>query len=259
MRLIISLIILSLMGIQTASAFGKTGHRVVGEIAERHLTAAARAKVKTILGMESMAEVSTWADENKSNPSKYWQKESGPLHYINVPKGKSFENSPRNPAGDVLSAYESFMATLKSKDSSKAEKAHALKFLIHIVGDMHQPMHFGHARDHGGNRVTVIWFREVTNLHSVWDTHLIEGEKLSFTEWANSLDKASPDQVARYQKANVMDWVHEGLALREGIYEVGDRNFSWNYVYKYRPLVREQLLKGGLRLAGILNKLYAQK
>lgn len=258
MRKFLSLVmIFTLSGISSALAYEKTGHRVVGELAERHLTDAARAGVKAILGNASLAEVANWADEMKSNPDDYWRK-ANVFHYINVPAGQTFENTPRNPEGDVLSAYEEFVATLKSKNATLAEKQHALKFLVHIVGDMHQPLHYGHAEDHGGNRVKVMWFEEVTDLHSTWDIHLVDKEKLSFTEWSNFLDKASPDEIVAYQSATPLDWVHEGLKLRDEVYQVGDRNFSWGYVYKYRPVIRQQLLKGGMRLAGTLNAIFAE-
>jgi len=250
------LMIFSLVGVQPAGAYGHTGHRVVAELAERHLTDIARERIREILGNQSLAEVAYWADEMKSNPDKYWRG-ADVFHYINVPPGATFEGSPRNPAGDMLSAYEDFVATLKSRKSSRAEKEHALKFLIHIMGDMHQPMHFGHRKDYGGNRVKVMWFDEVTNLHSVWDTNLVDQEKLSFTEWADFLDKASPEEIIKYQKAKPIDWVHEGLALRDRVYDVGDRSFSWNYIYKNRPIIRAQLQKGGLRLAGVLNEIFA--
>jgi len=258
MRLFICfLMICSLAWAPAARAYEKTGHRVVAELAERHLSDVARRKIAEILGEKvALAEVANWADEMKSSPDEYWR-QANVYHYLNVEAGESFENTPRNPAGDVLSAYEQFVATLKSPDATLAEKQHALKFLVHIVGDMHQPLHYGHASDHGGNKVAVMWFEEVTDLHSVWDIHLVDKEKLSFTEWSNFLDKATPQQIAAYQAARPLDWVHEGLALRDDIYEVGDRNFSWGYVYKYRPLVREQLLKGGLRLAGVLNEIFA--
>lgn len=247
----------SLAWVPSAIAYEKTGHRVVAELAERHLTHAARKNIAAILGEKvALAEVANWPDEMKSNPDEYWR-QTNVWHYINVEAGQTFENTPRNPAGDVLSAFDEFVATLKSKETTKAQKAHALKFLVHIVGDMHQPLHYGHASDHGGNKVKVIWFDEVTDLHSVWDIYLVDKEKLSFTEWANFLDKATEQDITRYQSAKAIDWVHEGLKLRDDIYDVGDRNFSWGYVYKYRPVVREQLLKGGMRLAGVLNEIFA--
>lgn len=258
MRIFLSLIMaLNLIGVSSAAAYEKTGHRVVAELAERHLTDIARKNIAEILGKQSLAEVANWADEMKSNPDDYWRK-ANVYHYLNVPAGQTFENTPRNPRGDILSAYENFVATLKSKKSSRAQKEHALKFLVHIMGDMHQPMHFGHASDRGGNSIKVIWFDQVTNLHSVWDTFLVDKEKLSFTEWANFLDKATPEQIIDYQKSKPLDWVHEGLALRDIAYNVGDRNFSWNYVYKCRPIIRKQLLIGGIRLAGVLNGIFKE-
>lgn len=251
------LVTFNLVWVPSAMAYGKTGHRVIAELAERHLSSSAREKIREILGDVSLAAVANWADEMKSSPDKYWR-QANVYHYLNVPAGQTFENTERNPAGDVLSAYEEFMATLESAETTIAEKEHALKFLIHIVGDMHQPLHFGHARDHGGNKVKVMWFNEITNLHIVWDTFLVEKENLSFTEWSDFLDKATPEQIMEYQKATPVDWVHEGLAMRDMIYDVGDRNFSWGYIYKYRPVIREQLRKGGMRLAGVLNAVFAE-
>ncbi|PCI31933.1 MAG: S1/P1 Nuclease [Alphaproteobacteria bacterium] len=246
---------LAVLTTASAQAYEKTGHRVVAELAERHLTMTTWENVRKILGNHSLASVANWADEMKSNPDDYWRRVNV-YHYLNVPAGQTFENTERNPEGDVLSAYEEFTATLKSDTATAAEKEHALKFLVHIVGDMHQPMHFGHASDHGGNRVKVMWFDEVTDLHSVWDIFLVDKEKLSFTEWSNFLDKASPEQITTYQQATPIDWVHEGLELRDVVYAVGDRDFSWGYVYKYRPVIRKQLLKGGMRLAGVLNGIF---
>lgn len=258
MRVFLSLLaILNLVWVPSAVAYEKTGHRVVAELAERHLSEAARSSIKEILGNISLAAVANWADEMKSSPDDYWRN-ANVYHYLNVPAGQTFENTERNPAGDVLSAYEEFMATLKSSEATRAEKQHALKFLVHIVGDMHQPMHFGHASDHGGNRVKVMWFEDVTDLHSVWDIFLVDKEKLSFTEWSNFLDKATAEEIIAYQKAKPIEWVHEGLVLRDIVYDVGDRNFSWGYVYKYRPVIRQQLLKGGMRLAGVLNAAFAK-
>ncbi len=257
MRFLLSLfVVFNLVAVQSAFAYEKTGHRVVGELAERHLSDAARRHVREILGNQSLAEVANWADEMKSNPDEYWRA-ANVFHYLNVPEGQTFENSERNPAGDILSAYEEFTTTLKSKEATRAEKEHALKFLVHIMGDMHQPMHFGHASDQGGNRVKVMWFDEVTNLHAVWDIFLVDKEKLSFTEWSNFLDKATPEEIKAYQKATPVDWIHEGLAMREIVYNVGNRDFSWGYVYKYRPVIRKQLLIGGIRLAGVLNEIFA--
>ncbi|MBL4893907.1 MAG: S1/P1 nuclease [Emcibacter sp.] len=258
MRIFLSfLMVLNLVWVPSAQAYGKTGHRVIAELAERHLTESARKKIREILGDVSLAEVANWADEMKSNPDEYWR-QANVYHYLNVPEGKTFENTERNPEGDVISAYDNFISVLKSTKTTRAEKEHALKFLVHIVGDMHQPLHFGHARDYGGNKIKVIWFDKITNLHSVWDTYLVDNENLSFIEWSNFLDRATAAQIRNYQKAKPIDWVHEGLVLREMVYDVGDRNFSWDYVYKYRPVIREQLLKGGMRLAGVLNEVFTE-
>jgi hypothetical protein len=242
----------------SGAAWDKTGHRVIGEIAQRHVKIETLVKIKAILGRQSLAEVSTWADEMKSSPGTYWRKKAGVYHYMNIPKGMAFNPRKRNPRGDVFSAFDGFVKTLHSEDASKAEKAHALKFLVHIVGDMHQPLHFGHKGDRGGNSIKVKWFGGKSNLHQVWDSKLIGHEKLSFSEWVGFIDVLPDSEIKILQNSNKMAWMKEALALRKKIYKVGDGNYSWNYIYKYRSTVRSQLQKGGYRLAGVLDAIFAK-
>ena len=164
-----------------AFSWGKTGHRVVGQIAENHLSPKAAAAVRDLLGPDSLAEIANWADEIRSDPS--W-KRADPWHYVNIPDGETYEAMTKNPAGDIIVAMKRFEATLRNPAAPKEERIQALKFLVHMIGDIHQPLHAGKRDDLGGNRVSVHWFRsvEATNLHTVWDDLIIEQEKLSFTE-----------------------------------------------------------------------------
>jgi len=242
-----------------ASAYGPTGHRVVAELAARHLTPEAKAAVEAILGDDFMAEGATWPDEMRSSPDTYFSREAGPYHYINLPDGVSYEDSVKNPAGDALTALAKFTATVKDATASPEDKALALRFIIHIVGDLHQPLHAGRAEDRGGNRIDVVWFEEFTNLHVVWDERIIQHKRLSFTEWTNFLDrKIKPSDIAEWQQAKPIDWVHELISYRGDIYENGHGILSWDYVYKYTPLIKSQLSKGGVRLAGYLNAVFAK-
>ncbi len=162
-----------------AAAWGPTGHRVVGQIAEDHLSAAARRGVEALIGPESLAEAATWADEIRSDPT--WDK-AAPWHYISIDDGETLETTRRSSDGDVLWAIHHFSDVLRSADASHEEKGEALKFLVHFVGDVHQPLHVGRRADQGGNSVQVSWFGETTNLHRVWDSEMIDHEGLSFTE-----------------------------------------------------------------------------
>ena len=244
----------------SASAYGPTGHRVIAELASRHLTPEAAAAVKELLGNEFMAEAANWPDEMRSDPDAFWRKEPIPYHYINLPDGVTYEDSVKNPAGDALTALTRYTAQVKDENLSLKERQLALRFIIHIVGDLHQPLHAGRAEDWGGNRVDVVWFEEMSNLHKVWDEDLIDYKGLSFTEWVRFLDpKISDAEIAEWQKAEPLDWVRELIAMRGDIYNVGNAIVSYDYVYKYTPVIKSQLSKGGIRLAGYLNALFAKE
>ena len=244
----------------SASAYGPTGHRVIAELASRHLTPAAEAAVKELLGNEFMAEAATWPDEMRSNPDAYWRKESQPYHYVNLPDGVTYEDSVKNPAGDALTALAAFSDQVKDKSLPLKDRQLALRFIIHIVGDLHQPLHAGRAEDWGGNRIEVVWFEEMSNLHKVWDEDLIDYKLLSSSEWVRFLEpKITDEQITEWQKAQPIDWLRELIALRGDIYDVGNAIFSYDYVYKYTPVIKSQLSKGGIRLAGYLNALFAEE
>jgi hypothetical protein len=239
-----------------AFSWGKTGHRVIGQIAENHLSPKAALAVRNLLGPDGLAEVSNWADEIRSDPA--W-KRADPWHYVNIPDGETYESMEKNPAGDVLVALNRFEATLRDPAAAKDDKVQALKFLIHMIGDLHQPLHAGKKVDLGANRVTVHWFRsaEATNLHTVWDSLLVDQENLSFTEWTRFLDHPSEAEVKQWQSTGYSVWMEESLKLRDRCYDFKpELPLSYEYVYKSMPIVKQRLLQGGIRLAGSLNAIF---
>ncbi|MFC4347389.1 S1/P1 nuclease [Kordiimonas lipolytica] len=259
-RVLVALFALVVMMGQAAQAYGPTGHRVIAELASRHLSPEAAAAVKELLGDEFMAEAANWPDEMRSNPDEFWRRTASPFHYINLPDGETYEESVKNPAGDAVTALAAFTATVKDKDAPLAERQKALRFIIHIVGDLHQPLHAGRAEDWGGNRIDVVWFEEMSNLHKVWDEDLINYKLLSFSEWVRFLEpKIKPDDIATWQDSEPLDWVRELIAMRGEVYNVGSGILSYDYVYKYTPVIKQQLSKGGIRLAGYLNQMFASE
>ena len=249
---------LMLLSSNQALAYGKTGHRVVGEIAQRHLSPEAEAAVEAILGQEKLWEASYYPDEMRSSPDPFWRHKSPNFHYVSIPDNTTYEDSPKNPKGDAYEAVLRFIATLKNDDASLEEKQLALRFLTHLAGDLHQPLHVGLAEDRGGNRIKVRWFGAETNLHTVWDTYLVDNQQLSYTEWVDLLDRADAKTIAEYQNATPMNWIEEAMVLRKDVYKVGDGNFSYQYIYDHTPTIKLQLQKGGYRLAGILNEVFAK-
>jgi len=246
-----------------AFAWGKTGHRVVAAIADAQLSGLARAHVKQILGQaESLDEAANWPDEMRSNPSPFWQKTSTPWHYVTL-NGIVYDHAPSE--GDALEALNKYSATLRDPSASLADKQLALRFVVHIIGDLHQPLHVGKCCDKGGNDVKVKWFGRDLNLHSVWDSALVDEQQLSFTEMTAKLQRhTSNADVIAWWDINPRDWMSESAQIRETIYPRPSNDpkkvpeLSYSYVYQNTPIMERRLKQAGVRLAAYLNALYAE-
>lgn len=239
-----------------ASAWSQTGHRVTGAIADQHLGPKARAGLKDILGTESLSEASTWPDFMRSAPDNFWQKEATPWHYVTIPAGKTHAEVGSPPQGDAISALKKFSATVQNPKAPLADRQLALRFIVHIIGDLSQPLHVGTGTDRGGNDVKVTFFDKPTNLHAVWDYELVETESLSYTEWTSWLmAAATPDQLRIWSSADPQAWLTDSATLRDQIYPAAPE-LGYAYVFANRERVRQQLTKGGLRLAAYLNMLF---
>lgn len=241
-----------------AFAWGKTGHRVVGQIADAHLSSEARAAVKRILGNETMAEASNWPDFMKSDPSPFWQKTASSWHYVTLHGGKTYNQAGAPPEGDAITALDRFSATLRDRKASLDDKRMALRFVIHIVGDLAQPLHNGDGTDRGGNDLKVTWFGKPTNLHSVWDSLLVDDEQLSFSEMAAWLNaRITPADVKGWSSADPKVWMADSVIVRDQVYPPsGDTALGYRYVYENTPRLEQQLEKGGIRLAAYLNNVF---
>jgi len=255
---IVSTTILGLLLLTSSSAspWGAIGHRIVGRIAEQHLSAEARQQLQALLGPESLAQVSTWLDEIRADPA--WN-HAAPWHYVNIGDDETYETAPKNPGGDVVEALQRFTTVLRDPQASQQDKVVALKFLVHFVGDIHQPLHVGRRDDQGGNLIQVRWFGEPSNLHKVWDEQLIEAEKLSFSEFAAFLAPPTAAEVVTWQQSTVLAWVREAMHLRPQVYDIGDGQLGYPYRFKQMPTVKERLLRAGVRLAGLLNTMFAAR
>lgn len=249
----LSCFLLICLASQSGQAWGIVGHRTVGLIAERYLSERASLAVRAILGPDSLAEVSTWSDEIRSDPA--WDHAS-PWHYISVDDDETLENTERNPRGDILEALHRFEAVLRGSESSREEKAQALKWMVHLIGDLHQPLHVGRRDDRGGNEIEVRWLGAPSNLHRVWDSGLIDSQRISFTELADFIDDPTLPQVREWQSSDYEQWAKESVDLRTQIYEIGNGNLRWEYRHKNWPVVEHRLLQAGIRLAGKLNDMF---
>jgi hypothetical protein len=253
---VLTLLILCLLGSAEAAAWGQIGHRVTGEIAEGYLSEEARAAIEDLLPNETLAEASTYADEMRSNPDSFWQDVAGPYHYVTVPKGKVYADVGAPKQGDSVSALNAFRKTLLDPRASRAQKQLALRFTIHLVGDLHQPLHAGNGTDRGGNDLKVQFFYENSNLHRVWDSQMIDRRQLSYSEWSEWLgNKISAEQAKEWATPDPSVWIEESTQIRDTIYPDGT-NLGWDYLYTHLPTATERLQQAGIRLAAYLNDLY---
>ncbi len=257
MRILISLCLSCIVySVGMANDWGKTGHRVTGEIAENYLTPEAKKQIDSLLNGQGLAFVSVYGDDIKSD-DRY--KKYGPWHYVNYPFDKKYGDEKPSKHGDLIQGITTCVQVLKSTKATHEEKVFYLKMLVHLVGDLHQPLHVGRGEDKGGNDIQVRWFREGSNLHRVWDSDMIDYYGMSYTELAANADRLAPIAVKTLQEGTIIDWVEETRALAKKVYasaEIGQK-IGYSYMYQQFPIVRKQLQKGGIRLAKLLNDIFA--
>jgi hypothetical protein len=245
-----------------AWGWGRLGHRVAGKIAESRLTPAAKAAVAALLEPgETLADVSTWADEVRRD-----YRESGPWHYINIPITEPKYDVKFVPKeGCVITKIEDFRKILADKNAPRLERQKALKFLVHFVQDMHQPVHVGHRDDRGGNDLQVQFFDEGSNLHRVWDSGLIDRANHTEAEWVEALTKTiTPEFAEAWSKGGPPDWATESLDIARQAYRNPPDNSELKkgaklgqpYQDANLPLAERRVTQAGVRLAWMLNTIF---
>ncbi|MFT7035656.1 MAG: hypothetical protein ACJA2S_004180 [Cyclobacteriaceae bacterium] len=233
--------------------WGKTGHRIVGQIAYNHMTKKARKNVQKILGHESLANSGNWMDFIRSDKSYDHQT---PWHYCTIPDSITYEQAGTPEEGDVIMSIEKIISELKTKNF-QADELWAIRCLAHLVGDIHQPLHVGNGKDKGGNELKLKYMFQSSNLHRVWDSGMIDHQQLSFTEYSISIDFASEKQKAQWQNSSVLDWANESKSLREQVYTLPEDKFlTYGYTFDNINTLNQRLIQAGIRLAGILNEVY---
>lgn len=239
--------------LSVGQAWGPTGHRAVGLIAERHISPRTRTALAALMGTESLARASTWSDEIRSDPAWAKREPNAPMwHYINATPDQDTLIRPDSP-DNIWSAIERFQAVLADDAQSVEDRRIAVRWLTHLVGDAHQPLHTGYAEDRGGNRVDVMFFDTRSNLHRVWDEDLIEHSQLSYTELVDFIDHATPEQETAWRSASVGTWLQESRDLLAGTYEFDSSFLSYGYVWQHTPIVQRRILQAGHRLAEVLD------
>ncbi len=237
-------------------AWGVEGHRAIGLIAENHLTPKVRRAVDALLDGQSLAMVSTLPDEMRYLPE---YKETAPWHYVNTPAGLSHDQYIQALQAQVgPSAYNVLLLKIKEMQDPalpKAQRAEALTFVVHLVGDVHQPLHAGHAEDKGGNDVKLTYRGKDTNLHSLWDSGLLDYQGLTWTELGQQ-DSAVPTPLIRqWQASGPAEWLYESYSLAGPLYAEAAQqpNPDFRYYPAHAAELKLRLQQAGIRLAGVLN------
>ena len=259
-----------------AWAWGQEGHRIITKIAYNHLSAKARKNVDAVMGKQGMIYWSNWPDEIKSD-TIYPQSIKDGWHYQDFPGGLTDSQVAdaliHYPAegGNLFRALDSIenelIASRKSKiKNHKSEIINLkseitnLKFFVHLSGDRYCPMHMAHMDDKGGNAVRMAWFSKSnnTNLHTVWDTKLIDSQGYSYTEYAEMLEHRYADRRKAIEAMTDEELLLYSYHLTEAIYEyqtTWDGN-TYHYIYRWHEPMEYQLYIAGIRLARKLNTIY---
>lgn len=237
--------------------WGPLGHRIVAQIALDRLTPTAAAETRRLLGGQNITDVASWADEQRQvlGPS------FSPWHYVDVEVTDSAYVAARDCKADacVVGALDKEMRILGDRSEPDSTRAVALKWVVHLIGDLHQPLHAGERGDKGGNDVKVTLNGRLTNLHSIWDSGLL----LSYNESEQQLEDEirvmigqQPD-IAAIAGGTDVDWVNESHDIsRDYVYKKLPNSLviSQEYIDGAKPIILNQLMKGGVRLAAVLNR-----
>jgi hypothetical protein len=238
-----------------AWAWGVEGHRIIADIAWDHLTDATRENLRPFLGGDDLASVSTWADDIRSE-----RPETAPWHYVNIPSDSGEYQSKDCPNDNcVVGQILKFARILGDPQQPFAARSEALKFLVHFVGDLSQPLH-AMAQARGGNDVPVTAFTAAQcsahpcNLHIVWDNELIAHTGLDQQHYVHELEKMIAADHLQAGSDDPVAWANESLQLANQAWVQPQADIDEAYYLRERPVVDQQLALAGLRLAQLLNK-----
>lgn len=237
-----------------AMAWGQLGHYLIGYMAERQMKKSTRKKVEALLQPTSLSKSGTWMDDIRSDKSYDY---ATTWHYLNSHHGE-YDPTHQEKTGDAYEAIQRIKAELKKGGLDPKTEAEKLKMLIHMIEDIHQPLHVGKGTDKGGNDVKIEFFGQPTNLHALWDSGMIDRQGMSYTELGDELyRRMSPQLQAKYRAGSMEDWLKEAVSYRANVYNLPENNkVSYLYMYQNFSIVEERLIAASIRLAQVLEEIY---
>lgn len=230
-------------------AWGEQGHKIIADLAEGKLTPVTLKEVKRLLSLEpgaTLASISTWADEHR-NPA------TAPWHYVNFPKGTCTYDASRDcPNGQCVVAAIERQTEILASNAPDEKKLVALKYVVHLIGDVHQPLHAGYKEDRGGNTYQLQAFMRGTNLHALWDSGLLKALDQDNTTIVRNLEIRAVPQRTPYTAVSAAE---ESCMMvgRSDFYP--DTKLDAAYIQKYTPVMLFQMAEAGTHLAQILNSI----
>lgn len=247
--------------VSPALGWGSCAHRIVGQIAEERLGPVARAEVERLLGQATLADVAFWADRARETERYAWTR---PLHYVNLPEGATTYDPERDCPEQlcIIEGIRRFSEELASREASRAERAVSLKFLVHLVADIHQPLHVSRASDLGGNLISVVHRGRRLSLHRLWDTELLDCPADRWRKLAEEIATAVTDeQIASWTGTDPVTWAMESWKLAHSHAYAVPASGEIDEAYRERnaAVVRERLAAAGVRLAGLLEPLLSTR
>lgn len=236
------------------SAWGEKGHRAVALAAYEKLQPQVKRRVDSILaikGFDSLADAAVWPDLVRDAKLPEYS-HTGPWHYVNLPVSASaFERSSDCPQDCAVSALEQMLAQLKDRDGQ--QRAEALAFIVHIVADLHQPLHVGYAHDRGGNDYSLRVGKEDVSLHYYWDVYVLKNTGNARQLAGHLISRLTQPQSKRQQVASVSQWLYESHAITRRIYAREPKTISESQYQQDQKQALEQLTWAAARLAYLLN------
>lgn len=248
MKFLLTLFILTVSSVSLA--WGPKGQEITVQISEKFLSPQAKIKINKITKNASLSSFATWADQARNSPE--WKQTAG-WHYINVDDQGNYDHSSEASPDEVLNAISYCVKNFKS-ETSDDKKLIWLKFIIHFVGDIHQPMHIGRVEDRGGNSTQVQYGRQM-NLHYLWDTGLLDKRGYSVSQYVSALQSQNRPTDMLNVSFDANKVIAENFALRKFIYSFSNGTINKDYEKQGLQIVDDRLWVGGLRLASLLNEI----
>ena len=244
-----------------ARAWGPAAHRIIARVAADRLDPAAERGVAALLGDRSLADIAVWADDVRDA-----RPDTSRWHYVDIPVGRHEYRPARDCRSErhgdcAIAAIARFRAVLADRRAGTRTRREALEFLVHLVGDIHQPLHCADDGDRGGNEVDVFLLRRPTNLHAVWDSGLVAAAHLSEDAYVRRLDEwLAHADVPHLSGGTVADWALEchDVAVEHAYVLPANRRLGAAYVRDNAPVVDRQLALAALRLARVLNEAFRE-